>query len=214
MLFQDFAQLVAPEALNAPPLAGLGTAPAPDRRRPPPPSATPPPAATAPAAAAADARPRAGPRARRPPPRPPPARCRAHRPADGPPSETARSPCGSSGRSSGSSIPPLVAIAADHPPGHAGRAVRPEAARAGPAAGPGLRLGADPAVDARAARPVRAGPVPRPVLGRAAGPVGAVPAGRLRRGPGVAEPAGRPGDADPVRLVRRAAPWSPLSWPI
>ena len=30
MLFQDFGQLVSPEALNAPPLAGLGTAPAPD----------------------------------------------------------------------------------------------------------------------------------------------------------------------------------------
>ena len=30
MLFQDFGQLAAPEALNAPPLAGLGTAPAPD----------------------------------------------------------------------------------------------------------------------------------------------------------------------------------------
>ena len=29
MLFQDFSQLVAPEALNAPPLAGLGAAPAP-----------------------------------------------------------------------------------------------------------------------------------------------------------------------------------------
>ena len=30
MLFQDFGQLVNPEALNAPPLAGLGTAPTPD----------------------------------------------------------------------------------------------------------------------------------------------------------------------------------------
>lgn len=30
LLFQNFAQLVSPEALNAPPLAGLGTAPAPD----------------------------------------------------------------------------------------------------------------------------------------------------------------------------------------
>ena len=30
MLFQDFSQLVDPEALNAPPLAGLNTAPAPD----------------------------------------------------------------------------------------------------------------------------------------------------------------------------------------
>ncbi len=30
MLFQDFSQLVNPDALNTPPLAGLGTAPAPD----------------------------------------------------------------------------------------------------------------------------------------------------------------------------------------
>jgi rod shape-determining protein MreD len=212
MLFEDFGQLVNPEALNAAPLAGLGTAPAPN---------------AAETAAIGDATARRT--AAAPPPPNGPAGC-------GPPA-----PAGLPGRSKARGDPrPAAPPPANAASGPAGRDAvrRPVAVRV---VGP-VQWIVYPALAVLAATLVLAVPVelfglklPEPVMpmmlafawplmrpsmiapvvlilvglfidlfwGGMLGVWAAEPSGRLRGGVAVAQPADRAGDPGAVRLVRR-----------